>query len=153
MLAERRRPEVEITLMQEIIDEVADKAGIERPKAETIVGLILGFIKREAPQGAVSKVFAAFPDADALAAKAASQPASGGLLGSLVGGIGSALGGKAGDAATLISQVLAVGVTVAQAETAGQVVFKAVRDEAGPKVVADILKSVPALEKLAPKAA
>ena len=48
--------------MQEIIDTIADKAGIERAKAETVVGLILGFIKREGPQSAVTKLFAAFPD-------------------------------------------------------------------------------------------
>lgn len=140
-------------MMQQIVDEIADKAGIERPKAETIVGLILGFVKREAPQGAVAKLFAAFPDADTLVSEAAAQPASTGILGSLVSRIGSTLGGEAGDAATLVSQLLGTGVTLAQAETAGQVLFQAVREETGPKVVADILKSVPALEKLAPKAA
>ena len=139
--------------MQEIIDEIADKAGIERPKAETVVGLILGFIKREAPQGAVTKVFAAFPEADALVTRAAAQPKSGGGLGGLVGGIGSALGGAAGDAAMLVSQLLAVGVTLQQAQTAGQVLFQAVREEAGPKVVSDILKNLPALSKLVPKSA
>jgi len=134
--------------MQEIIDAIADKTGIERPKAETIVGLILGFIKRDGPPAAVSKLFAALPDADAMIAHAAAQaPAAGGL----VSGLGSMLGGKAGDAVTLASQLLGVGVTMTQLETAGQILFQAAREEAGPKVVGDILKNLPALSKLIPK--
>ena len=134
--------------MQEVIDTIADKAGIERAKAETIVGLILGFIKREGPQGPVAKLFAAFPDSDAIAAQAAQQTASGGGFGGLVGGLGSMLGGKTGDALTLASQLVATGVPMGQIETAAQLLLKAARDEAGPKVVADILGSLPALSKL-----
>ena len=135
--------------MQEVIDTIADKAGIERAKAETIVGLILGFIKREGPQGSVTKLFAAFPDSEAIAAQAAQQTAaSSGGFGGLVGGLGSMLGGKAGDALTRASQLVATGVPMGQIETAAQLLLKAARDEAGPKVVADILGSLPALSKL-----
>jgi len=134
--------------MQEVIDMIADKSGIERVKAETIVGLILGFIKREGPQGPVSKLFAAFPDTDAIIAQAAQQSSSGGGLGSLVGGLGSMLGGKTGDALTLAGQLAATGVPMGQIETAAQLLLKAARDEAGPKVVAEILSNLPALSKL-----
>jgi hypothetical protein len=135
--------------MQEIIDTIADKAGIERAKAETIVGLILGFIKREGPPSAVSKLFAAFPDSETIAAQATQQTASGGGgLGSMLGGLGSMLGGKTGDALTLVSQLAATGVPMGQIETAAQLLLKAARDEAGPKVVSDILGSLPALSKL-----
>jgi hypothetical protein len=134
--------------MQQIIDTIADKSGIERGKAETIVGLILGFIKREGPPGAVTKLFAAFSDADGIAAQAAQQTQSGGGFGSLVGGLGSMLGGKAGDALTLASQLVATGVPMSQIETAAQLLLKAARDEAGPNVVSEILGSLPALSKL-----
>jgi hypothetical protein len=139
--------------MQEVIDTIADKAGIERPKAEAIVGLILGFIKREGPQGAVAKLFAAFPEADTIVAQAAQQAPAAGGFGSLVGGLGSMLGGKAGDALTLAGQLVATGVPMGQIETAAQLLLKAARDEAGPKVVSDILGSLPALSKLNGRAA
>jgi hypothetical protein len=134
--------------MQEVIDTIADKSGIERGKAETIVGLILGFIKREGPQGPVAKLFAAFPDADGIVAQAAQQTQSGGGFGSLVGGLGSMLGGRAGDALTLVSQLSATGVPMSQIETAAQLLLKAARDQAGPAVVSEILGSLPALSKL-----
>jgi len=134
--------------MQEVIDTIADKSGIERGKAEAVVGLILGFIKREGPQGAVAKLFAAFPDADGIVAQATQQTQSGGGFGSLVGGLGSMLGGKAGDALTLVSQLAATGVPMSQIETAAQLLLKAARDQAGPAVVSEILGSLPALSKL-----
>lgn len=134
--------------MQEVIDMIADKSGIDRAKAETIVGLILGFIKREGPQGPVSKLFAAFPDADGIAAQAVQQTPSGGGFGGLVGSLGSMLGGKAGDTLTLASQLVATGVPMSQIETAAQLLLKAAKDKAGPNVVAEILGGLPALSKL-----
>jgi hypothetical protein len=58
------------------------------------------------------------------------------------------LGGKAGDALTLASQLVATGVPMSQIETAAQMLLKAARDEAGPNVVSEILGSLPALSKL-----
>ncbi len=136
--------------MQEIINEIAQKAGISPDKATLIVGLILAFLKKEGPQAAVSKLFAAFPEADAIAT-AATAKFSGGL-GSIVGGLGSLLGGKAGDTMELITELLGTGVSMAQLEKAGEILLSAVRAEAGPKVVNDILAHVPALSKIAPKA-
>src|SRR5581483_2982932 len=107
------------------------------------VGAILAFIQKEAPQNVSSKILAAFPDSAATIAKAQAAGASATGLGGLVGRIGSAIGGKTGDAAALMSQLLATGITMPQLETAGEVLLKGMRDEAGPKVVADLLKHVP----------
>ncbi len=134
--------------MQEIIDAIAKRAGISSETATLIVGTILAFIQKEAPQGVVTKILAAFPEANAIIAKA--QAAGAGGLGGLIGKIGSAIGGKTGDAVALVTQLLSTGATMSQLETAGEVLLKGVREEAGSKVVTDLLKHVPELGKLVP---
>jgi hypothetical protein len=138
--------------MQEIINAIAQDAGMNVQTATLIVGTILAFIQKEAPQDVVARILAAFPDAGTVIAQSQTATANTGGLGGLVGRIGAALGGKAGDAMTLVSQLLATGVTMTQLETAGTTLIKGVREEAGPKVVTDLLKHVPELQKLAPAA-
>jgi hypothetical protein len=134
--------------MKDVIDAIADKSGIERTKAEMIVGLILGFIKREGPPGPVSKLFAAFPEADTIVAQASQQTVPPTGLGSLIGGLGSMLGGKTGDALTLAGQLTATGVPIGKIEVAAQELFSRLKDEVGPAVISQILGSLPALSKL-----
>ncbi len=138
--------------MQEIINAIAQKAGISAEAATLIVGAILAFIQKEAPQNVASKILMAFPDSAATIAKAQAAGTSATGLGGLVGRIGSAIGGKTGDAAALMSQLLATGVTMTQLETAGEVLYKTIREEAGPKAVTDLIKHVPELGKILPAA-
>jgi hypothetical protein len=134
--------------MQEIINAIAQKAGIDSRTATLVVGIILGFIQKEAPQGAAAKVLAAFPDAPAIIAQAQAAGTATSGLGGLVGRLGAAIGGKTGDAAALFSELMATGITMAQLETAGEVLLNGVRKEAGANVVADLIKHVPALGRL-----
>lgn len=136
--------------MQDIINAIAQRAGISPETATLIVGTILGFIQKEAPAGVVSKLLAAFPEANAIIAKA--QAAGEGGLGAIVGKLGSMVGGKTGDVAALISQLLATGATMPQLEKAGEVLLKGLREEAGSKTVNDLLKHVPELGKILPAA-
>jgi hypothetical protein len=132
--------------MQDIIDAIAKRAGISAETATLIVGTILAFIQKEAPQGVVTRILAAFPEANEIISKA--QAAAPGGIGAVIGRLGSLIGGKAGDAVTLISQLLATGATMSQLETAGEVLMKGIREEAGAKAVTDLLKHVPELGKL-----
>jgi len=44
--------------MNEVVDQIATKAGISPEIAERAVGMMLGFLQREAPDGPVSKMIA-----------------------------------------------------------------------------------------------
>ena len=79
--------------MNEIIDQIATRAGISPDIAEKAVGMMLGFLQREAPDGPVTKMIEAIPGASDLVAQYNGEETSGG---GLLGGLLSAVGGGGG---------------------------------------------------------
>ena len=110
--------------MQELIDRVASAAGIDLATAEKSIGLILGFLKQEAPPAEMGQLFAAMPGAEA-----AALPATGGGIMGLAGALTSA------------------GLGMGEMQAVGKELFAHARDKAGEDVVGAITGSVPGLSQ------
>ncbi|MDH4440703.1 MAG: hypothetical protein QE284_09990, partial [Rhizobium sp.] len=76
--------------MSEIVTRIAENVGISPDKAETALGMMLGFLQREAADGPVARMIEAIPGATELVAKHNGEGAGGG---GLLGGLMSAIGG------------------------------------------------------------
>ena len=71
--------------MNELVSRVADSVGITPDVAEKAIGMMLGFLQREADDGAVAKMIEAIPGAPELVAQFNGEGAGGGgLLGGLM---------------------------------------------------------------------
>ena len=115
--------------MQELLDRMMASAGIDRPLAETALGIILNFLSREAPDDAVSQLLDAMPEARALVS---AEPAAGGF-----GGFG-AMGA--------LNEMTEAGLTMPQVQAVTREVIHFGRDTAGEDVVGRIVGSIPGLE-------
>ncbi|MBW8284888.1 MAG: hypothetical protein K0M55_14935, partial [Rhizobium sp.] len=74
--------------MNELVNRIADKVGIEPAVAEKSVGMMLGFLQREAADGPVAKMIESVPGALELVAKYNGEGEGKGLLGGLMSAIG-----------------------------------------------------------------
>lgn len=79
--------------MSELVTRVAENVGIETATAEKAVGMILGFLQREAAEGPVAQMIEAIPGAPELVAQYNGEGSNGG---GLLGGLMSAIGGGGG---------------------------------------------------------
>jgi hypothetical protein len=130
--------------MSEIVTQVADKVGIAPDVAEKALGMMLGFLQREADDGAVAKMIEAIPGGPDLVARfnGAGQ-GGGGLLGGLMSAIGG--GGIMGLGQQLMSQGLGMGEISALAKET----IAIARQHAGDEVVDQVIASVPGLSQFA----
>ncbi|WP_296017202.1 hypothetical protein [uncultured Agrobacterium sp.] len=130
--------------MSEIVTQVADRVGIAPDKAEKALGMMLGFLQREADDAAVAKMIEAIPGAPELVARYNGEgQGGGGLLGGLMSAIGG--GGIMGLGQQLMSQGLGMGEISALAKTT----ISIARQHAGDEVVDKVIASVPGLSQFA----
>lgn len=128
--------------MSEIVTQVADRVGIAPDKAEKALGMMLGFLQREADDAAVAKMIEAIPGAPELVARYNGEgQGGGGLLGGLMSAIGG--GGIMGLGQQLMSQGLGMGEISALAKTT----ISIARQHAGDEVVDKVIASVPGLSQ------
>lgn len=121
--------------MNELISRIANNVGIEPELAEKAIGMMLGFLQREADEGAVARMIEAIPGAPELVAKYNGE-GGGGLLGGLMGG-----GGIMGLGQQLMSEGLGMDqITGVAKETIGYA-----RQQAGDETVDEVVNSVPGL--------
>lgn len=128
--------------MNPIVINIAERIGIEPALAEKALGMMLGFLQREADDGPVSRMIAAIPGASELVAQFNGEGAGGGgLLGSLMGALGG--GGIMGLGQQLMSEGLGMGeITALARET-----ISVARQHAGDEVVDQVVASVPGLSQ------
>jgi hypothetical protein len=127
--------------MNEIVTKIADAVGIEPAVAEKCIGMMLGFLQREAADGPVSKMIEAIPGGAELVAKYNGEGASGGgLLGSLMGAVGMG-GGVMGLGQQLMAQGLGMGEITGLAKQT----IAVAREHASSEVVDEVVASVPGL--------
>ncbi|WP_296100781.1 hypothetical protein [uncultured Agrobacterium sp.] len=130
--------------MSEIVTQIADRVGIAPDKAEKALGMMLGFLQREADDAAVAKMIEAIPGAPELVARYNGEgQGGGGLLGGLMSAIGG--GGIMGLGQQLMSQGLGMGEISALAKTT----ISIARQHAGDEVVDKVIASVPGLSQFA----
>ena len=66
--------------MNEIVTQIAEKVGIEPALAEKAMGMMLGFLQREADDGAVARMIEAIPGGTELVANFNGAGSGGGRL-------------------------------------------------------------------------
>jgi hypothetical protein len=125
--------------MNELVTRVADAVGIDPALAEKAMGMMLGFLQREAADGPVAKMIEAIPGATELVAKYNGEGQGEGLLGGLLGALGG--GGVMGLGQQLMSQGLGMGEIGGLAKQT----ITIAREHAGDEVVDEVVNSVPGL--------
>jgi hypothetical protein len=128
--------------MEELVARVAAAAGIDGAKAQGAVGLILAFLKKEAPPADVEALFEAVPGAAEAASAAETSNAGGGVLGGLAGMLGG--GGLMGLAAKLTG----IGLSMGEMTTTGKEFFAFAREKAGDERVGQVVAAIPGLSEL-----
>ncbi len=119
--------------MQDIIDRIANAAGIDPATATQAVGAILAFLQKEGPAEEVGRVLQSIPGASELAAQHA-DGAGGGLMGMFGGGL-MALAGK----------LSGLGLGMGEMQSVGRELFDVARERAGEDTVGQIAGSIPGL--------
>ena len=130
--------------MNEVIDQIATKAGIAPDLAEKAVGMILSFLQREAPDGPVTKMIESFPGATELVAQYGGDHGSGG--GGLLGGLLSAVG-AGGGIMGLGQQLMSTGLGMGDITSLAKETVATARQYAGNEVVDEVVNSVPGLSQ------
>lgn len=127
--------------MNELVSRIAEKVGIEPEVAEKAVGMMLGFLQREAADGPVAKMIEAIPGAMDLVARYNGEGEGKGLLGGLMSAIGG--GGIMG----LGQQLMAQGLGMGEITTLAKETIVVAREYAGDEAVDQVVASVPGLSQ------
>ena len=126
--------------MEELIGRVASAADIPADQAERAIGLVLAFLRREAP-AEVGDMLQTVPGGEQAAmAGEADKPKSNGLMGGLMGMMSSG-GGLMG----LASQLSGIGLGTGEMTTVGKEIFSFAREKAGDERVGKVAAAVPGL--------
>ncbi len=132
--------------IQQVIDNIANAAGIDPAAAERAAGTILSVIQGELDPATSEALFQKLPGASELADQNAVSPDGGGLLGSLAS---SVFGARAGLLAAGFNQLESSGLTMAQIETAASGVLAYVKANAGGDLAKKVAEALPSLGKSA----
>lgn len=125
--------------MNDLVNRVAENVGIDAATAEKAIGMMLGFLQREAADGPVAQMIEAIPGASDLVAKYNGE-GTGGMLGGLMSAMG---GGVMALGQQLMSQGLGMGEITALAKET----IAVAREYAGDEVVDEVVDSVPGLSQ------
>jgi hypothetical protein len=121
--------------MDELVEQLAAKAGIDRAVAEKTIGIILGFLRKEGPSDKVQTLIDKIPGAET--AVEASNRSSG--LSGLMGGGLMALG----------SRLMALGLGIGEIQNVARELFKFGRDRIGADQMGEIVSQTPGLSQFA----
>jgi hypothetical protein len=120
--------------MDELVGQLAAKAGIDRSVAEKTIGIILGFLRSEGPTDKVQALIDRIPGAEA--AIAASNH---GGLARLMGGGLMAVGTK----------LLGLGLGMVEIQTVARELLRFGRDKIGADQMGEIITGTPGLSQFA----
>lgn len=128
--------------MNELVSRVAENVGIAPDIAEKAIGMMLGFLQREADDGAVARMIEAIPGAPELVAQYNGAGSGGG---GLLGGLMSAIGG--GGVMALGQQLMSQGLGMGEITGLAKETMAVAREHAGDEVVDTVVASVPGLSQ------
>jgi hypothetical protein len=120
--------------MDELIEQLAAKAGIDKAVAGKTIGIILGFLRNEGPADKVQALIDKIPGAEA----AIEAPSGGGLVGSMGGGL-----------MVLGSKLMGLGLGMGEIQSVARELFKFGRDKIGADQMGEIIAGTPGLSKFA----
>ena len=129
--------------MNEIVTEIANRVGISPELAEKALGMMLGFLQREAADGPVAEMIEKIPGATELVAQFNGEGSGGG--GGLLGGLMSALGG--GGIMGLGQQLMSEGLGMSEITSLAKETIAIAKEHAGEEVVDQVVASVPGLSQ------
>jgi hypothetical protein len=121
--------------MDELIGQLASKAGVDGAVAEKTVGIILGFLRKEGPADKVQALIDTIPGAEA--AITASNEGAG--LSRLMGGGLMAVG----------TRLMALGLGVGEIQNIARELFRFGRDKIGADQMGEIISGTPGLSQFA----
>jgi hypothetical protein len=121
--------------MDELIERLTARTGVEAPIAEKAVGIILDFLAKEGPTETVQQLVAQMPGADELLRSAQAESAAAGVSGGMGGLMGTA------------NRLMAVGLSMGQVQSVTQEVVAYAREKAGEDTVGEIVGAVPGLSQ------
>jgi hypothetical protein len=121
--------------MDELVEQLAAKAGIDRAVAEKTIGIILGFLRKEGPSDKVQVLIDRIPGAESVVE--ASNNSSG--LSGLMGGGLMAIG----------SRLMGLGLGIGEIQNVARELFKFGRDRIGADQMGEIISGTPGLSQFA----
>ncbi|WP_036291363.1 DUF2267 domain-containing protein [Methylosinus sp. PW1] len=134
--------------MDELIARISAALGVEPETARLAAGHVLGFFRKEFPDGPAADLIAKLPGAEeAIAAAEAAPAADGGLLGGLLGGLGGLVGGSKGDLMALAGRLSSVGLSLDQSQALAKEFFAHAEGLVGKEKLKEITDSVPGLSQ------
>src|ERR1700756_602085 len=113
--------------MDELIGQLAAKAGIDRSVAEKTIGIILGFLRSEGPSDKVQALIDRIPGAEAAIAAS-----NGGGLARLMG-----------------NGLMGLGLGMVEIQTVARVLLRFGRDKIGADQMGEIIAGTPGLSQFA----
>lgn|SRR5690349_2533237 len=128
--------------MNDLVNRVAESVGIDPATAEKAIGMMLGFLQREAAEGPVAQMIEAIPGASDLVARYNGEGAGGG---GLLGGLMNAMGG--GGVMALGQQLMSEGLGMGEITGLAKETIAVAREYAGDDVVDEVVGSVPGLSQ------
>jgi hypothetical protein len=128
--------------MNEIATRIAENVGISPDLAEKALGMMLGFLQREAADGPVAEMIEKIPGASDLVARFNGEGAGGG---GLLGGLMGALGG--GGIMALGQQLMSEGLGMGEITALARETIAIAKEHAGEDVVNQVVESVPGLSQ------
>jgi hypothetical protein len=129
--------------MEELVARITQATGLDAGTAQTAIGIILAFLRKEGPPDEVSRLLAAIPGSEEVLA----QSGDGGP-GATGGGLMGMLGGMMGGGVMALGQkLMAAGVPMGQMQPFGQELFAYGREKAGEDVMGPIVGSIPGLSQ------
>jgi hypothetical protein len=120
--------------MDDLIDRLVAKTGVERPVAQKAVGIILDFLVKEGPADKVQHLIAQMHGADALLQSAQSEGSSG-----FFGGMSGIMGAG--------NRLMAAGLSMGQVQSVTQEVVAYAREKAGEETLGEIVGAIPGLSQ------
>jgi len=122
--------------MDELVARVSVALGVDAEVARTAVGLVLGFLQKESPDGAVGEFLDTLPGAQ-VAIESAESAGGGSGLGGLMGGMGGLMG--------LGAKLTGAGIEMSQIPALGHEIFGYAEAKLGPEKLREIVDSIPGL--------
>lgn len=121
--------------MDELVDRIVARVGVERPVAEKSVGIIFDFLSKEGPTDKVHTLLDQLPGANEAIAAAHAADGGGGMFGTMGGimGVGSRL--------------MAAGLGMGEIQGVTRELIGYAREKAGDQAVDEIVGAIPGLSQ------
>ena len=120
--------------MDELVDRIVAKVGVDRTVAERSVGIIFDFLAKEGPSEKVHALLDGLPGANAAMA-AAREGDTGGMF----GGMGGIMG--------VGSRLMSAGLGMGEIQGVTRELIAYAREKAGDEAVGEIVAAVPGLSQ------